>query len=191
MGMKHLDEESSTTTATTISNDSTTTTTTTNINNNINSNEPDIADLKKIYNVNALNLLKRYIQSTSPDSGVDKNDDIRTRFKCIAFLENLEEVGLGGPSAKLVNTFNGKPFIIAKTARWFRGPGYFELDVDVHCFAMAARLALYNLSEQAYSAKINFGCVVQGNTDDELPEQIIGAMYVSALQLENSQPFPF
>ncbi len=59
----------------------------------------------------------------------------------------------------------------------FREETYFEIDVDIGSSYAASRVV--NLVKGATkSMVIDFGVLVEGKADDELPERLIGAWYL-------------
>lgn len=131
----------------------------------------------------ALRLLKRLIES-------EPKDESRQRFKAIARVVNVAEAQLGGTVKSLVSSYNGKPFMIQKTAVFVKGPGYFELDVDVHRFSYLARLGLSGIKSKLKTVIFDNAFVLQGATDDELPERILAAARLGRLDLPGSADVP-
>ena len=52
----------------------------------------------------------------------------RDRFKAICLCKNIEELGL--PS--FISQCNGKPILVKHTANYFKGPGYAEININMH-----------------------------------------------------------
>lgn len=97
---------------------------------------------------------------------------------------------------KLVNRIVKGPWIVKKTVgnysacllgkaltcNYHRGPNYFEIDVDIGSSAIAnaiLRLALGYVT----SVTIDMGFVVEAQTEDELPEKLIGAVRVCQMEM--------
>lgn len=132
---------------------------------------------------NSIRLLHRFTaRETDPD--------LRLRFKCISRIVNLESAGIGNPAKKLIQTYNGTPFLIRTTSTFHYGQSYFEVDVDVHRFSYLARLGLSGVRERIKDVIFDLAFVVEGHTDDELPEQILSSQRLSKLDLSTAKTFP-
>ncbi|XP_020237886.1 protein ENHANCED DISEASE RESISTANCE 2-like [Cajanus cajan] len=97
---------------------------------------------------------------------------------------------------KLVNRIVKGPWIVKKavgnysacllgralTCNYHRGPNYLEIDVDIGSSAIAnaiLRLALGYVT----TVTIDMGFVVEAQTEDDLPERLIGAVRVSQMDM--------
>jgi hypothetical protein len=125
---------------------------------------------------------------------------------------NLDEIEINGLAKKLVQTYNGTPFLIRTTASFTRGPNYFEIDVDVHRFSYLALVGLNGVKESLKEvprspdphsrprdslappprAQVVFDIafVVEGHPDHELPEQLLTALRVRKMHLSHLPDFP-
>ena len=110
----------------------------------------------------ALRLLAQYFERAARDSAM------AARFKLIAKAVNSSELGIGS----FLETYNGKPVLI-KNGTIHRGDNYFELDVNVHTWGMLARKTLKKMQPQLKRTRAHVGFVIEGISDDELPEQIL------------------
>jgi len=132
---------------------------------------------------NAIRLLRQFFESK--DEGFD---DYKRRFKAIPRLANPDEVNLGMSLRPLVSTYNGKPFMTGPRCHSFhRGPNYLEVDVDVHRFCFLARKAVNGLIDMLPTMVIDLAFVVEGTTDEELPEQVLGCCRFSKLNLSTAK----
>lgn len=73
---------------------------------------------------------------------------------------------------------------------FWRGERYFEVDVDVHRFSYTARLGMNGVRERIKDVVFDFGFVIEGHSDFELPENMLGAVRISKLDLTLAKPFP-
>lgn len=110
-------------------------------------------------------LLKRYVAEHA------KTPDIRRRFKSIGMVYNVQNLG---SLATLVDTYNGKPAILNKTATIFQQSGYFEVDVSVFDFPYIPLKGLSSVKEMVAGLGLRAGFLLQGEDDDELPEVVLG-----------------
>jgi len=84
--------------------------------------------------------------------------------------------GVQGPWV-IRKTANGKPCIIGTKIQqdFYEGEGYLEVSIDNSSSAGAAYV-LKMVQKYAKSVVMDFGYVLQGELEDELPERILGAM---------------
>ncbi|RHX97111.1 hypothetical protein DYB25_006392 [Aphanomyces astaci] len=59
--------------------------------------------------------------------------------------------------------------------RFYRGDGYFEVDIDAHLFNFLARKGLTGITQHFGNMVVDFGFVMEGQDDDELPENVFGS----------------
>ncbi|MBA0774274.1 hypothetical protein Gotri_009494 [Gossypium trilobum] len=100
---------------------------------------------------------------------------------------------------KMVNRIVEGPWIVKKavgnyaacligkalTCNYHRGDNYLEIDVDVASSAVANAI-LHLALGCATSVVIDMGFVVEGQTEDELPEKLIGAVRVSKMEMSSA-----
>ncbi|ETO69034.1 hypothetical protein F444_14274 [Phytophthora nicotianae P1976] len=115
----------------------------------------------------AVRLLKDFMQ---PQSWASE------RFKAIGIVVNPQEQNLGRAERRLLETYNGQPILTRPQHRFYRGDGYFEVDVNAHDFNYIARKGLVGVSTHACNMILDFGFVLEGQEDNELPEQILGCV---------------
>mmetsp|Transcript_137 Transcript_137/g.174 ORF Transcript_137/g.174 Transcript_137/m.174 type:complete len:270 (-) Transcript_137:146-955(-) len=126
----------------------------------------------------AMHLLARYMKGRA---GV---------MKGIGRLENPKSLGLSSPIMKLVTKYNSKPFLVFKAAKNFVGAGYFEFGMDVYNFSFMSRKALWSMKKDIANMVLDLAFVVQGDADDELPEQLLLGATLKRLVLERFPPMP-
>ena len=120
-------------------------------------------------NIPALKLLQHFV-----------GNQLKGRFKVIGYVDNLKDLGV--PS--VVANFNGRPFIVEKTGVVHRRAEYVCVDVDVHQFPILARKSLVGMRGTLPRAVLRCGFVLQGESDDELPERLLGGAVVSGVNLD-------
>lgn len=103
---------------------------------------------------------------------------LHARLKCIPQIMNVPDLGLDRVWAPVVTNYNAKPFLTGPKYHTFHeGPGYLEVDVDIHRYCYMARRICYSLRDSlgsyVHKAVWEIGLVVEGKTDDELPEQLL------------------
>ncbi|KAJ6798977.1 protein ENHANCED DISEASE RESISTANCE 2-like [Iris pallida] len=70
----------------------------------------------------------------------------------------------------------------ALTCRYHRGENYLEIDVDIGSSAIA-KAVLHLALGYVTTVTIDMGFVVEGQTEEELPERLIGAVRIAQMQM--------
>ncbi|CAM9172195.1 unnamed protein product [Heterosigma akashiwo] len=70
---------------------------------------------------------------------------------------------------------------------YFRGRNYFELDLDVASSSIAARITRLAVS-YSKTVTVDIGFVLQGNREEELPEQMLCAVRSAKLDITHATP---
>ncbi|KAJ1430169.1 Protein ENHANCED DISEASE RESISTANCE 2, C-terminal [Sesbania bispinosa] len=100
---------------------------------------------------------------------------------------------------KLVNRIVKGPWIVKKavgnhsacllgralTCSYHRGPNYFEIDVDIGSSAIANAI-LHLALGYVTAVTIDMGFLVEAQTEDELPERLIGAVRVCQMEMSSA-----
>ncbi|RHY32066.1 hypothetical protein DYB32_002895 [Aphanomyces invadans] len=86
----------------------------------------------------------------------------------------------------LLETYNGQPILTRPQHRFYRGDGYFEVDIDAHLFNFVARKGLSGVADHFGHMIVDFGFVLEGQEDDEVPEQILGCVRLCKVDLKNA-----
>ncbi|KAH9257304.1 hypothetical protein BASA81_004461 [Batrachochytrium salamandrivorans] len=131
----------------------------------------------------AVKLLQDYCRDHST------NPDIRRRFKAMGMVEGLKEIGIPGVSS-LIEKFQGKPAIINKVAAIYESKdkyAWFEVDVSIFDFPFVAKKALYALKDRTAEIRIKGAFTFQGETDEELPECLLGAVDICGLDFRQAK----
>ena len=122
--------------------------------------------------VNAVRLLDEWCRRAPTD------DTFMARFKCIPNALNLKEIGM--PS--WISKYNAKPFLIKRpgqTGFLFRHPSLscVEFDISLHPFPYLAKQGICFMKDSYFKKVLcTFGFLIEGRSDDELPECFIGLM---------------
>lgn len=122
----------------------------------------------------ALRLLLNYCQ------GAQKNRRMQEKMKLIGQVGNFSELSV----PNMLQGYNGKPVLITKSGSLYSGNGYLEMDVDVNCFCYMARMALSQLWNKVPEAELAFAAVIQGDTEEELPERLLGCASLHRMDLQ-------
>jgi hypothetical protein len=117
--------------------------------------------------------------------------DLRQRFKCIARVMNLSYTGLGFLVRQMIGQYNAKPFLARTSSTfYYESQRIFAADIDVHLFGYPARKGLAHLRDSVQSVIYDIGFVIEGDKDDELPEQILLCTRISKLGKDAASVFP-
>lgn len=131
--------------------------------------EPD--DPSK-FKVNAVRLLEEWCRRAPNDPSWF------SRFKVVPNAHNLNEIGMPG----WIANYNGKPFLIKRpgvTGFIYQHPelSCLEMDISLHPFPYLAKQGICFMKDSYFKkVLVTFGFVIEGKTDDELPECILGCM---------------
>jgi hypothetical protein len=130
-----------------------------------------------------IRLLKRFLEAGNDTSLTD-------RFKVIAQVTNQEESGLSGMGKKLLNSHNATPVLTRPQHRIYHHGNISEVDVDVHTFSYIARRGIHSLLDKTSTLVIDIGFVLQGETEKELPEQILGCCRLDRVGIQKAMTMP-
>ena len=124
----------------------------------------------------AIKLLKRLIAE-------GKSMKETTALKAIGLVENLDEIGV----PEIVSGYNGKPVLVTKSAKMHAfSPEVFEIEFDVRQWSILARKSLHSLHDKLKEAKCQFGMLIEGKTDEELPEQLLGCYRIHFIDIHEA-----
>ncbi len=104
-------------------------------------------------------------------------DDFRTRrFKLLPMI-------VDGPWI-VRKVIGSTPTLLAQklTCRYFKRPGVFELDIDLHSSTIASN-AVSLAKSHSKSIVVDMAVTIQGENEDELPESLVGAVRLDHLDL--------
>merc|ERR1719384_916424 len=119
------------------------------------------------------------------------NSELRNRFKCIARIMNPNHTDFGFLANRLVKRYNGKPFLARTSSTFYHEAGkYFAADIDAHVFGYPARQGLSYVKDTIQTAIYDVGFVVEGHTNDQLPEQIVACCRMSKIGVDLCKEFP-
>lgn len=131
-----------------------------------------------------LRLLKRFL-----DAGNDTS--LTDRFKAIAQVTNQDECGITGMGKKLLVSHNSTPVLTRPQHRIYHfDNGSTEIVVDIHLFSYIARRGIYLLLDKTSKLVIDIAIVLQGESEDELPEQILGCCRLDHIDANRAMPLP-
>eukprot|EP00924_Labyrinthula_sp_SR-Ha-C_P010388 maker-scaffold_23-snap-gene-5.0-mRNA-1 protein AED:0.19 eAED:0.19 QI:142/1/0.5/1/1/1/2/0/762 len=106
------------------------------------------------------------------DTFEDPESRLKKRFKAIAMVENLDEFSV----LSKLSSYNAKPFILNKVVNLRKlgaNKEYLEMDVDTRRFGFIAKKLIHTFADQLMGLKIIFGCTIQAEVDQEMPENMV------------------
>lgn len=128
-------------------------------------------------------LLRRFLARGGPE--------IYDRMKVIARCMNPDDVPtLSSYVKKLIKQWNAKPVLSRPQHNVYHGADYVEIDIDVHRFAYLARVGLNEMNKLFQYMLIDVGFVLEGHSDDELPEKMLSCFRFHRVDLNKASPLP-
>lgn len=131
---------------------------------------------------------RRVIHNESEE--VKGSAPVRERLKIMGRIADVDNLRLNAAERKIINSYNGKPFLSRPQHEFYLGENYFEIDVDMHRFTYISRKGFDTFQDRLKHCILDVGLTIQGNKAEELPEQILccvrlnGIDYRSFNQLE-------
>ena len=112
-----------------------------------------------------------------------------TALKAIGVVDNMEEIGF----PDIVSGYNGKPVLVTKSASFSYWPSLpecevLEIEYDVRQWSILARKTLHSLRDKFKDAKCQLGLVIEGQNDEELPEQLLSCFRIDFLDIMEASP---
>uniref|UniRef100_A0A7S3FGS6 Protein ENHANCED DISEASE RESISTANCE 2 C-terminal domain-containing protein n=1 Tax=Haptolina ericina TaxID=156174 RepID=A0A7S3FGS6_9EUKA len=96
-------------------------------------------------------------------------------------LVNPNELRLDSVSSSLVKSYNAKPFMCRSTGNYYRSERYFGVEADMHKWGVVALQGFNMLKAQVPQMLLRCGLLIQAEGNDEMPEQMLAATYLSGI----------
>jgi len=142
----------------------------------------------------AVRLLSRFAR----EAANEKSSFVRSRFKTVFKLppEDFEKLGIS-----MAEGYNGKPIMLRKTIRVHVSPpkvcgrnrfmyDYMEIDIHVTRWDYLKKYLFSKMRPAIEDVQVLIGFLIEGVSDDELPERLFGAVRLNRLNVAHSICFP-
>mmetsp|Transcript_16915 Transcript_16915/g.25398 ORF Transcript_16915/g.25398 Transcript_16915/m.25398 type:complete len:628 (+) Transcript_16915:87-1970(+) len=110
-----------------------------------------------------------------------EDESVLRLWKNIVHIRNWEDMNISFVIKEIVRKFSGKPFLTRSRKRIFRGSNYLEIDINQHMSNYVKKATVFGLKDHVSNLTLDFGFLIESQTDEEMPERLIGTATIEKL----------